>query len=61
VEFNFQKSQPDWIENLKTNYYVKYGNPPRYGRLEVETSVSYGGAILIYAINPDGSQNLEPK
>lgn len=61
VEFNFQQGQPDWTENLKKNYYIKFGNPPIYGRLHIETGISYGGVILTYAINPDGSRNLEPK
>jgi hypothetical protein len=61
VEFNFQRGQTAWIENLKKNYYIKFGNPPLYGRLQIETGISYGGSILTYAINPDGSRNLESK
>ena len=61
LEFNFQKDQPNWTEDLKKDYYIKFGNPPRYGRLNLNTSISMGGAILTYAINPDGSRNLEPK
>lgn len=61
VEFNFQQGQTDWVENLKKNYYIKFGNPSRYGLLRLETGISMGGAILTYAINPDGSRNLEPK
>jgi hypothetical protein len=61
VEFDFQKDNPDWTTDIKTNFYIKFGNPPLYGRLEIQTGISYGGAILTYAINPTGSRNLEPK
>lgn len=61
VESKFAKENPGWAERIKRKYYIKFGTPPRYGRLEIETGISYGGAILTYAINPDGSRNLEPK
>lgn len=61
MEFQFQQGNTDWRTNLKTNFYVKFGNPPLYGWLQIETGISYGGAILTYAINPTGSRNLEPK
>jgi len=60
IEYDFQQGQ-NWALTLKTNFYIKFGNPPRYGRLQLETGIDYGGAILNYAINPDGSRNLEPK
>jgi uncharacterized repeat protein (TIGR03803 family) len=61
IEFDFQKNNPDWATGINTNFYIKFGNPPLYGRLQIQTGISYGGAILTYAINPTGSQNLEPK
>ena len=61
VEFNFEKGTGDWVQHIKKSYYLKFGSPPRYGRLQIETGISYGGAILTYAINPDGSRNLEAK
>lgn len=61
VSFEFDKASPDWATQIKAKYYVKLGTPPRYGRLQVQTGISYGGATLTYAINPDGSRNLEPK
>jgi hypothetical protein len=59
--FHFQKETTNWMTNLRKDYYIKFGNPPRYGRLHLETSISMSGARLTYAINPDGSRNLEPK
>jgi hypothetical protein len=61
IEFQFQKDSTNWIEGINKSYYIKFGSPPRYGRFQVQTDLSYGGAILSYAINPDGSRNLEPK
>jgi hypothetical protein len=61
LEFSFQQGQPDWKINLDKNYYVKLGNPPRYGWVHLETSIDMAGARLTYAINPDGARNLEPK
>ncbi len=61
LEFNFHREQPDWKINLQNNYYIKFGNPPRYGRIHLETSIDMAGARLTYVINPDGSRNLEPK
>ena len=61
VEFSFEKGSANWTEELSKNYYIKFGVPARYGRLHVQTGISYGGATLTYCINPDGSRNLEPK
>jgi hypothetical protein len=60
IEFDFQQGHTNWATDLKTNFYIKFGNPPRYGRLQVETGISYGGASINYAVNPKGSRNLEP-
>jgi hypothetical protein len=60
VECQFRKDV-NWTWNLKTNFYIKFSNPPLYGHLQIQTGISYGGAFLTYAINPTGSRNLEPK
>ncbi|MEY2466354.1 MAG: hypothetical protein QOD03_875, partial [Verrucomicrobiota bacterium] len=59
VKFYFQKIQPDWDTFLKKDFYIRFGNPPIYGRLHVETGIDQKGARLKFAINPDGSRNLE--
>lgn len=61
VTFNFQKGQTNWTTQLKKDFYIKFGNPPLYGQLQVETSSYQSTVILTYVINPDGSRNLEPK
>lgn len=60
VEFKFQKGDPNWTERIDKTFYIAFGNPRRYGRIHVETSMTMG-TILEYAINPDGSRNLESK
>jgi hypothetical protein len=60
VRFDFQKGQPNWTDGVKADYYIRFGNPPLYGRLHLETGFDEPGARLTYAINPDGSRNLEP-
>jgi hypothetical protein len=61
LEFNFQAGQTNWATRVSQDYYIKFGNPPRYGRLHLETEIMWSGARLTYAINPDGSRNLEAK
>ena len=60
VEFNFQQGQTEWITHLNKDYYIKFGTPPRYGCLHLQTSINTG-VRLQYSINPTGSRNLEPK
>jgi hypothetical protein len=61
VQFDFQQGLTDWTNELKKSYYVKFGRPPKYGRLQLDTSIMMAGARLTYAINPDGSRYLEPR
>jgi hypothetical protein len=61
IDFDFKANEPAWETGFKKNYYIVFGNPPRYGQMTIETDIMSGGARLTYAINPDGSRNLEPK
>ncbi len=61
LNFQFQSGNTNWVQGINKTYYIEFGNPPLYGRIQVQTDISYGGAFLTYAINPDGSRNLEPK
>lgn len=61
VEFKFQQGQADWATDILKDYYIKFGNPPRYGHLHLDTAIDMTGARLTYVINPDGSGYLEPK
>ena len=61
LQFEFQKEQPGWTTGLQKDYYIKFGVPPRYGRLHLDTSIAMQGARLTYAFNPTGSRYLEGK
>jgi len=61
ANFDFQKGQTNWTEFIRKRYYIKFGTPPVYGQLEMETSIERSGVTLYWVINPDGSRNLEPK
>ena len=60
VQLDFQAGQTNWTTNLRKDYFVKFGQPPRYGRLHLETDIMSGSARLTYSVNPNGSRNLEP-
>ena len=61
IASDFKAGQPDWKTYYTKNYYFVFGNPPRFGRLTVETDITWGGARLTYTVNPSGARNLEPK
>lgn len=61
VEWHFTDGTADWRGTLEKKYYIKFGNPPRYGRIAFDTGAFYPAVHLEYVINPDGSRNLEPK
>ena len=61
IEFKFDRDSTNWISVFKKDFYVVFGQPPKYGRIHVETGPSTPGARIEYAINPDGSRYLEPK
>jgi carboxypeptidase family protein len=60
VEFSFKAGETNWVETVSKDYYIIFGQPPKYGRIHIETGI-YWGFRLQYAINPNGSRNLEPK
>jgi hypothetical protein len=60
VEFVFKADQPDWQTALAKSYYIVFGSPQRYGRLDLQTDIKWGGARVTFSINPTGARNLEP-
>jgi hypothetical protein len=61
MEWHFKNGDPDWKGSLKKSFYIKFGNPPRYGIVSVQTTAFAPGVYLNYLFNPTGSRNLEPK
>lgn len=61
VQLDFHKDSTNWTTGIKSDYYIRFGNPSMYGLLHLETSITDAGAQLTYSINPAGSRNLEPQ
>ena len=60
IEYNFAKSEPDWTTHVTKQFYIAFGQPRKYGWLRFESDISQETVFVTYAINPTGSQNLEP-
>jgi len=60
VEYHFTRSDSNWATQLTKQYYIAVGQPPQYGWLRIESNLAQETVFLTYAINPDGSRNLEP-
>jgi hypothetical protein len=58
IEFNFTPGDTNWTDTIAKHYYVEFGQPPRFGRIDITTGL-YRGVQLGYAINPTGSTDLE--
>lgn len=61
IDLNFVKGEPGWETQMATNYYIVFGQPPKYGWLHIDANIAQQTVFLKYAINPTGSRNLEPK
>jgi hypothetical protein len=59
VDFHFHAGATNWATTVQKNFYIKFGQPPKYGRVYIDTAIDRG-SFLRYAINPDGARNLEP-
>lgn len=61
VQFDFQRGSTNWTTSLQRDFYIKFGTPPLYGRLHLDTMIEMQGARLTYVVNTQGARNLEPK
>ena len=61
VESVFMKSDTNWITHVTKQFYIVFGQPRKYGWLRFESDLAQETVFITYAINPDGSRNLEPK
>ena len=59
VEFNMPANAPDWRRSLEKSYFVRFGTPPKYGRIHVRFNGASQKVFLNYAVNLSGSRNLE--
>jgi hypothetical protein len=61
VEYNFTKGETNWTTQVTKQFYITFGQPRKYGWLRIESNLAQETIFLTYAINPTGSQNLEPQ
>jgi hypothetical protein len=57
--FDFPAEAAGWKRVVHKSYYMTFGSPPKYGRIEIDLN---GGSQVVhirYWINPSGSRNLE--
>ena len=59
-EWKFTDGAPGWKGSIERQFYIRFGSPPRFGRLNLSCASLYSGVSIGYAINPDGSRNREP-
>lgn len=60
VEFKMPANLPDWKRSIEKSYFIRFGTPPRYGRIHVRFNGASPKVFLGYTVNPSGSRNLEP-
>jgi hypothetical protein len=61
VKLEFKKGTENWTDAIVKDYYIRFGNPPLFGRLRVETIIDSDSVSLTYAINPEATRTLEAK
>jgi hypothetical protein len=61
VEYDFTKSETNWTTQVTKQFYIAFGQPRKYGWLRFESNLAQETVFVTYAINPTGSQNLEPQ
>jgi len=61
VGYDFMKGESNWTTHVIKQFYITFGQPRKYGWLRIESDIAQETIFLTYAINPTGSQNLEPK
>lgn len=59
VEFNMPATAPDWKRVIERNYFIRFGSPPKYGRIQIRFNGASEKVSLSFAVNPTGSRNLE--
>jgi hypothetical protein len=59
AEFDMPTNVQDWKRLIEKSYFIKFGSPPRYGRIQIGIDGSSQKAAVTYWVNPSGSRNLE--
>jgi hypothetical protein len=61
VDFDMSAAQPDWKRGVEKHYFIRFGTPPKYGRIRVRFNGASQKVSLDYVVNPTGSRDLEAK
>ena len=61
VVYDFTKGETNWTAQVSKQFYIAFGQPRKYGWLRIESNLAQETIFLTYAINPNGSRNLEPQ
>jgi hypothetical protein len=59
VEIEMPANSPDWRRSIEKHYFIRFGNPTRYGRIRIRFNGATQRAFLRFAVNPTGSRGLE--
>jgi hypothetical protein len=60
IDFSMPAGAPDWKRGIDKNYFIQFGEPPKYGRIQLSIN---GGSLKITldcSVNASWSRNLEP-
>jgi hypothetical protein len=59
VEFDMPTNALNWKPLVEKSYFIKFGSPPKYGRIQIRLNGASQKASVSYWVNPSGSRNLE--
>ena len=59
VEFDMSTNVSDWKRLIEKSYFIQFGSPPRFGRIQIQLNGASQKASVRYWVNPSGSRNLE--
>lgn len=59
IIFEMLAEAPDWKRSVEKTYFIRFGSPPKYGRIQIRLNGASQKVLLHYAVNLSGSRNLE--
>lgn len=59
VEFQMPANALDWKRVVEKDYFIRFGTPPKFGRIHIRFNGAAQRVSVRYAVNPSGSRNLE--
>ena len=59
VDFDMPANAQDWKRLIEKSYFIRFGSPPKYGRINIRLNGASQKASVSYWVNPTGSRNVE--